>query len=262
MWTWIYMPSRLPPAYNHWIARAAAVDPRLIEALRRVRTGELRYGEDTGQAPLLGAMCQDYEWPLEWGDPAKSIPFPCEMVHMGTGPSCQYHALSRFARSWKWSMATYLPLNLLLVARRANARSLIRAIVSAARSSAFLGAFIALFYYGVCLTRTRLGPCLLGRGIEPRQHIDGGLCVGAGCFLCGWSILIEVVGRRKDMALFVAPRAMATFLPRRYSWDKQWREKLIFSVSTAVVFTCVLENRKRVRGVFGTVLSNVLDTNT
>ena len=118
--------------------------------------------------------------------------------------------------------------------------------------------FITLFYYGVCLSRTRIGPRILGRDAEACNKIDGGICVGTGCFLCGWSILIEKAGRRKDMGLFVAPRALATLFPRQYDADKQWRERLAFALSTAVVFTCVLENKSRVRGVLGSVLSRVL----
>lgn len=260
MWTWFYDPDRLPRAYNKWIRSAASVDPRLIEALVRCRKGELQYGKETGQAPLLGSMCAEYRWPEEWGDPARSVPFPCEVVHMGTGPSCEYHALSRFVRSFRWSMTMYLPLNLLLVVRHPNRKGLARALVSASRSSAFLSTFIALFYYGVCLMRTRIGPRILGKHTASRQAIDGGLCVGAGCLLCGWSILIEMASRRKDMALFVAPRALATLVPRRYSLDKQWRENFAFAFSTAVVFTCVLENKNRVRGVLGNVLHNVLQS--
>lgn len=258
MWTWIYLPSRLPRSYNKWIGSAAAVDPRLIEALQRCRTGELSYGQDTGQAPLLGALCDDYDWPRSWGDPAISVPFPCEIVHMGTGSSCEFHALSRFAQSFRWAMATYFPLNILLVLRNPNVKALRRAFISSSRSSAFLGAFITLFYYGVCLARTRLGPRLLGKDVKSRQCIDGGICVGIGCALCGWSILLESAGRRKDIGLFVAPRALATLLPRRYSLDKQWRETAVFSASTAVVFTCVLEDKERVRGVLGNVLGSVL----
>lgn len=254
MWTWIYLPSRLPRAYNKWIGSAAAVDGRLISALQHCRDRTLLYGQDTGHAPLLGGMCVDYNWPISWGDPARSIPFPCEMVHMGSGPSCEVHAVSRFARSFRWALASYLPLTLLLTVRSGSApsvRALRRALLSAARSSAFLGAFITLFYYGVCLARTRVGPHLLGKDAHACQRIDGGYCVGTGCVLCGWSILLESAGRRKDMALFVAPRAMATLLPRRYALDKQWRETLAFAASAAVVFTCVRENRARVRGFMG-----------
>ena len=259
MWAWIYTPSTLPRSYNKWISSAAAVDPRLIEALRRFRSRQLLYGKETGQASLLQGMCTFYKWPAEWADPVKSVPLPCEMVHMGCGPSCEYHALSRFYHSFWWSMATYLPLSLLLQARNPSAKGVLRALVSASRSSAFLGTFITLFYYGVCLSRSRLGPHIVGTDNESRQRIDGGICMGTGCFLCGWSVLVEHPGRRKDMALFVAPRAMATLLPRRYDLSKQWRETAVFAASTAVVFTCVLENRKRVRGVLGNVLGSVME---
>ncbi|KAK4190177.1 hypothetical protein QBC35DRAFT_94646 [Podospora australis] len=259
MWGWFYAPSRLPRAYQKWITSAAAVDNRLIQALQRCHSGELRYGEETGQSHLLGSMCVDNNLPEHWGDPAKSIPFPCEIVHMGCGPSCEYHALSRFVRSFKWATATYLPLSLLLAIRNPNAKGVKRALLSAARSSAFLGAFISLFYYGVCLARTRVGPHVLGKDPQTRNRIDGGICVGTGCVLCGWSILLEKAGRRKDIGMFVAPRALATLFPRQYSIEKQWRETLAFSLSTAVVFTCVLENKTRVRGVLGSVLGSVLN---
>ncbi|KAH9883953.1 integral membrane protein [Xylariomycetidae sp. FL2044] len=260
MWSWFYRPTTLPRAYQKWISSAAAVDPRLIEALRRCRSGDLVYGRDDAgpEARLLEPMCADYGLPPSWGDPAVAVPFPCELVHMGSGPSCEFHALSRLARSFRWSYAMYLPLNLL--ARRPRTLAGLRAaLLSAARSSAFLSSFIMLFYYGVCLARTRLGPPLLGTGARARQALDGGLCVGCGCLLCGWSILLEKAARRKDMALFVAPRALATLLPRRYAAAKQWRETLVFALSTAVVFTCVRENPKRVRGVLGGVLRSVLE---
>ncbi|EHK49015.1 uncharacterized protein TrAtP1_000401 [Trichoderma atroviride] len=258
MWAWFYSPDSLPRSYNKWITSAASVDLRLIEALRRCRNGELIYGKETGQAPLLTAMCEDYGLPTEWGDPVTEIPFPCGLVHMGCGPSCEYHAISRFLRSWKWSMLTYLPLALALQLRNPKRIDLMKAITGSTRSSTFLATFITLFYYGVCLGRTRLGPRILGKDIPSRQWIDGGLCVGTGCYLCGWSVFIENAGRRKDMALFVAPRALATLVPRRYPLEKQWREKLIFAASTAVVFTCALENPKRVRGVMGGLLSMVM----
>ncbi|KAL9948143.1 hypothetical protein ACHAQF_003798 [Verticillium nonalfalfae] len=259
MWAWFYNPSGLPKAYQRWISSAAAVDNRLIEALRRCRSGDLRYGKDTGQAPLLQSMCEDYKWPVIWGDPAKTAPFPCEMVHMGCGPSCEYHALSRLVRSWRWSMTMYLPLNLAMQLRKPpTVRGIRTAVLSASRSSAFLGVFIMLFYYGVCLGRTRIGPHIVGKDFAGRQKIDGGVCVGCGCFMCGWSVLLETASRRKDMALFVAPRALATLFPRRYAEDKQWRETLTFAASAAVVFTCAKENPARVRGVFGKLLGSVL----
>ncbi|KYK55751.1 uncharacterized protein DCS_07715 [Drechmeria coniospora] len=258
MWAWFYAPDNLPRAYNKWITSAAHVDLRLIEALRRCKSRELRYAEETGQAPLLGAMCVDFNLPYEWGNPVKVVPFPCDIVHMGRGPSCEVHAWHRFWLSWRWSMYTYLPLALALQLRKPKRSSLLLALVSASRSSAFLATFITLFYYGVCLGRTRVGPHLIGKDVPCRNRIDGGICVGVGCFLCGWSVLIETASRRKDMALFVAPRAMATLIPRQYPLEKQWRERLAFAASTSVVLACAMENPRRVRGMMGGILGLTL----
>jgi hypothetical protein len=216
MWAWFYMPERLPRTYNKWIGEAAQVDNRLIEALRRARRGEWIYGKDTGQADLLGSMCEDYGWPIEWGDPATTIPIPCEMVHMGTGPTCEKHCLSRFYKAFRFALATYLPLQLVMRLRAPSMGSALQGLKEAARSSAFLGSFISLFYYSVCLARTRLGPRVFSRDRVTPMMWDSGLCIAAGCMMCGWSILIEKARRRQEIAFFVAPRAAATLLPRRY----------------------------------------------
>lgn len=217
MWAWFYLPERLPRSYAKWITNAAEVDMRLIEALRRARKGDFLYGKDTGQAPLLQSMCADYGWPIEWGDPSKTVPMPCEMIHTGCGPSCEWHAISRFLRGFRFALATYLPVHTLLRLRsKRSAAALRQAVLGAARSSSFLALFIALFYYSVCLARTRLGPRLFDAKTVSPMRWDSGLCVGAGCITCGWSILFETPRRREEIALFVLPRAVATFLPRHY----------------------------------------------
>ncbi|GAM37586.1 hypothetical protein TCE0_024f07628 [Talaromyces pinophilus] len=217
MWAWFYAPERLPRSYGKWIGEAAQVDGRLIEALRRARRGIFVYGKDTGQAPLLESMCKDYGWPIKWGDPAVTVPIPCEMVHMGCGPNCEWHAMSRFMRSFKFAMLTNMPLQLLLRVRaKQPATAFNRAVKDATRSSTFLALFISMFYYGVCLSRTRLGPKIFDSKTVTPLMWDSGLCVGAGCFMCGWSILAETASRRQEIALFVAPRAAAAILPRRY----------------------------------------------
>ena len=216
MWAWFYLPDRLPQAYNAWIRSAAEVDHRLVEVLRRARFGDFVYGKDTGQAPILQDMCKDYNWPLIWGDPSKTIPIPCDMVHMGSGPSCHWHALVRFWKAFRFALVMYLPLQLLLRVRHPSLPQLQKACREAARSSAFLGAFVSLFYYGVCLSRTQLGPKLVSKKTVTPMMWDSGLCVRAGCLLCGWSILIEAEGRRQELAMFVVPRAAATLFPREY----------------------------------------------
>ena len=216
MWAWFYLPDRLPRAYNKWIGEAAQIDDRLIEMLREARAGQFVYGKDTGHSHVLQGMCKKYKLPSEWGDPAKTIPIPCEIVHMGIGPSCHWHAAVRFVQAFEFALATNLPLQILLKAREASLKALGQACQEAVRSSAFLGAFVGLFYYGVCISRTCLGPKLFNCDTVSPMMWDSGLCIGGGCFLCGWSILIEAGKRRPELAMFVAPRALGTFVPRKY----------------------------------------------
>lgn len=177
---------------------------------------------------------------------------------MGAGSNCEWHAITRFLKGFIMALGMYGPLNLALQLSKPSTRGLKRAAVSSVRSSAFLSAFIALYYYGVCLARTRIGPLVIGRDPKACQRIDSGICIGCGCAICGWTILLENEPRRKDIALFVAPRALATLLPRRYEMKYQWRETVVFALSTAVVFTCAQENPARVRGVLGRLLARVL----
>ncbi|KAK5806068.1 hypothetical protein VI817_000326 [Penicillium citrinum] len=242
MWAWFYLPERLPRSYEKWIGEVAKVDSRLIEALRRARRAVFVYGKDTGQAPLMESMCKDYNWPIEWGDPVKTIPIPCEMVHMGCGPNCEIHAVSRFARTFKFACATYIPLQIVLRLRGLKSPAvIIRAISEGAQSSAFLASFVSLFYYGVCLSRTRLGPKIFDKNTVTPQMWDSGLCVGAGCLMCGWSVLVEKARKRQELALFVAPRAAATVLPRLYDKKYYYREHIAFATSAAILITCLRE---------------------
>jgi hypothetical protein len=225
MHSYFYAPLALPRAYVHWITRLAAVDPRLVHALRQVRFGNFIYGKDTGIAPLLGGMAKDLGLPEEYGDPVKTIPVPCELVHHGTGKSCEYHAVIRLTRTLKAALGVYAPLQAFILLRKLTAKNAPRdaqgrlkltgtAAVDTLRSASFLASFVSLFYYGVCLARTRVGPKAFP-AVTP-QMWDGGLCVLAGCMACGWSVLIERPKRQTELMLFVVPRAAGVLVPRRY----------------------------------------------
>lgn len=62
------------------------------------------------------------------------------------------------------------------------------------------------------------------------------------------------------MALFVAPRALATLVPRVYDGRERWREGVVFAGGVVVVLDAVMAGkRERVRGVLGRVLRGVLE---
>jgi hypothetical protein len=284
MHAWFYYPSRLPRAYNTWITRASELDQRLRLALRHAYSGTFVYGKDTGIGPLLGSQAVDLGLPYAYGDPAQTIPIPCEMVHCGTCKNCELHTLARWVRSWIFAAKMYFPLHALVMLkfllpskrqRGSKSEVLLTAIKGSARSSAFLASFVSLFFYGVCLSRTRLGPVLfpppteaasekqqsLFQRIWPRitpQEWDSGLDVLTGCSLCGWSILVEEPRRQAEVMLFVLPRAAAVWVPRRYDRKYLHREQALFAASAAVVLAAVQEKPGLVRGVLGRVIGSVL----
>jgi hypothetical protein len=260
MWSWFYSPQRLPKAYNQWISTAADIDPRLIQALRLCRQGDFLYGQDTGKAPLLTSLCNELGMPPKWGDPTKTVPIPCELYHCGRAKSCEVHGISRFLQSWKFAMEFYLPLQLLSKLRSPGTKAYLAAITDAGRSSSFLAAFVAIFYYSVCLARTRIGPKIFSRQAVTPQMWDSGICVLAGCLACGWSILLEKASRRQEIAFFVAPRALATLMPRVYDKKYQRREQMVFALCVAVVLNAAKSGPSNVvRGVLGKLLRGVMN---
>lgn len=59
----------------------ANADERLIIGLRKIHTGEWIYGKDTGQGHIFGSLSQDLGFPYAWGDPARTMPIPCEVCY-------------------------------------------------------------------------------------------------------------------------------------------------------------------------------------
>jgi len=89
-----------------------------------------------------------------------------------------------------------------------------------------------------------------------------------GCLLCGWSILLESPKRRGEMALYVAPRAMATIMPVPESASiregkevgQKRLESFAFAVSLAVLMTASkYGGRDSVRGFIGNALKRLMD---
>lgn len=211
MHAWFFHPSTLTRSYRTWISRMANMDARLLTALRHLRDGTMRYGVRTSH---LDTYCDDNCIPRERGDVGNGF-LHCSVVHPLDGGLCLGNSVRRFTRGFTSALSLYLPVHMIaqfLVQRKALAtlptsrvalaawalrvvQYITRASGAAVRSSAFLGAFIALAWSGVCIARNAVqddrpfGPLL-------------------GAFLSGWSIFIEHPKRRAELAAYVAPRAL------------------------------------------------------
>jgi len=272
MFSWFYAPTRLPKSYNNWISRMAAMDHRLLEALRMIRTGEFVYGKDTGVSSFLMEYCTDVGLPQSYGDP-KTGRIHCDLVHDGLPGGCEGNALRRFSKGFAQAFLIYLPVHLLppLMFKRKKILnnpldSSIHIVKAAMRSSAFLAAFIALTWYGVCLTRTRVGHQLLG---IDQTRLDKTMAPLFGCMMCGFSILIENKHRRGEMALYVAPRAIYSLMERVIGphrrgrpWEKiaaEASEIFIFSGAVATVIEAMYRRDDMVRSSVKGIMKWVQD---
>ncbi|CAK9435582.1 uncharacterized protein LODBEIA_P03090 [Lodderomyces beijingensis] len=258
MFCWFFYPERLPPSYGKWITAAANMDPDFIEALRLVRNKDLVYGEHGPYEDFLGPYFEKYGQDPKRGNTVLHQPVECEAVHAFVSKSCEVHALWRFWRGFKFAITVYLPLNLLMQSFKSNTKfseKLWRALKSSTRSSCFLGAFIGFYWYAVCLARTRLFPKLFPN--VPKVRFDDTIAPAAGALMCGFSAFIETPQRRKELALFVAPRGVGTLVPTEPSTRNLRIESIVFSIGLAVLVAYSRNKSSSVRGIFGKGLKQV-----
>lgn len=258
MYAWFYYPERLPPAYRRWITLAAAMDDEMVEMLRLIKHGTLVYGEDGPKARLLEQYCRRYGQDPARGLTVANVPLECEVVHAFHGRSCEAHAAWRFARGFRFALKLYGTLNLAMLVvrgRRPWGAAVVRAVRLTVRSALFLGAFIALCWYGVCLARTRVFPRMFPA--VPKHHWDDTAGVASGLLLCGLSCFVETPQRRKELALFVAPRAVGTLVLTEPTARNLRVESVAFAASMAVLVACSRQDPAKVRGLFGKGLETV-----
>ena len=265
MRAWFYYPERLPHSYRKWITRVADMDHRLLEALRGLKHKEVVYGEEGPHSACLETYAVDCGLSKSEGNLAKTHKISCDVVHGGHFISCETHAIYRWRKGFVSALMVYVPLNLLLLARRPTWRRAVRKAASACRSSCFIATFIASIWYAVCFTRSRIAALLPAN----RDESIGPLL---GCTLCGWSIFLEQSSRRGDMALYgksslltwliiVAPRAIATLIPPSFHADDRYaglKERLLFSSCVAVLLTGASRGSE-VRGWMGGTLKWVMN---
>lgn len=265
MYSWFYYPERLPPAFKNWITKLADMDYELIEALRMLHHSQLFYGKSSPNDKVLAPLCERVGLDLELGNPAKTHPIPCDIVHSNFTHNCEVHALIRFLRGFKFASTIYVPLNAILMItsilkkKAPLHRIILRAIVSLARSSTFLAMFITLNWYPICFTRNKLGPWLYSKfpkHIDP--NFDKALLPTLGCLCSGFSSIIETAKRRRDLTLFCAPKALLTLIPLEPSLRNLNTETIGFSVFFAIMVVYAKVAPGKIRGIYGRWLSYLL----
>lgn len=123
-----------------------------------------------------------------------------------------------------WTQAHFLPVILTRPQILIRPHRTIQTLFGAVRSATFLSVFVASYWFAVCFTRS----LVLAKYLPFVSHDfwDGPSgCMLAGSLVCGSSIWIENGKRRGEMALYVLPKALRTYLPDSWgrSGDQRWR---------------------------------------
>lgn len=230
MYAWFYLPWTLAPLYVRWITRMAAMDTRLLAALRSLHAGDVAYGRPSDK---LRQYCLDHGLPPKLGDPQYGF-LPCLVVHPGL--SCASNVVIRWLRGLAAAVTVYLPVHgatTLLLRRKALLASpvatVLRVAALTARSASFLACFISSIWASVCLVRNLL-----------RNDTPWGPLLGAAT--CGLSVLLEQPSRRHELAMYVVPRALESVWVqlRELGWVRGVRhaDVFMFCAATSIVMWC------------------------
>ncbi|KAI9021974.1 hypothetical protein DFJ74DRAFT_606771 [Hyaloraphidium curvatum] len=219
MWCWFYEPRALPRSYNNWISRMSELHPSLHRGLRYIREGKLHYGKESPHNHLLFEVADGYGMPRHMGDIASFGPsnphgfqqIPCLLVHKGLTDSCPGHWKNVWTNGFKRSILIYLPIHVIArivsIGTRPKGSPRVNLLEVARRtaedvvlSTSFLSTFITLVWMPICTLRSHV--------FRPGFADTVGYGPGLGSFLSGFSILLERKSRRRELALFVLPRAL------------------------------------------------------
>ncbi|KAF8846379.1 hypothetical protein BDN67DRAFT_940190 [Paxillus ammoniavirescens] len=296
MWCFFYQPQRLSSSYVKWINSLARADRRLLEVLRAVQEGTWSYiYGSTIKRDIVCTLAEELGHPPSWGDPVVLPAYggriadaawkklgvhgrngvgglPCNLVHggvnakLGLDDSCVANAAERAAYAFVKALVIYLPVHFLplLLTRPSSIIRLHGALppfLSAVRGASFLSTFVSSFWLATCFTRT----LVLARLFPNVSHDiwDGSYgCILAGSLVCGASIWIENPRRRGELALYVLPKALKTFIPERLLNRghpvARFSERIAFVLSLASLLTFGLHHPESLRGLSRWTLAFVM----
>ncbi|KAJ1982267.1 hypothetical protein H4R35_000358 [Dimargaris xerosporica] len=185
--------------------------------------------------------------------------FLCALEHPET-PNCAWAHLKRFVMVFPRIMAVYAPLNLAMsvvfspqAIVQSPVRWLNRFARSVVRSSLFLN---------ICLTWAVAATCFFRRAVFKSEHHAAYLLNG---FTSGWSIFAEYPGRRVELAMYAALRAVELVwnigCQERWWRSRRHGEALYFALSTGVLMALYQQSPDVIRDSYRSVMTRLFGTN-
>ena len=250
-YSWIVMPSTLPPSYVRFLNKHGGKEMYVLEAIREM-CHRHPHSQNTPQV-LRTLRSTPYE---------KSFhgTLPCEFLH--PGQSCSRHTLGFLPAGYLRAIPVYVPVYIipaLLVHRRKllgpGKRGELwgKVGLGALRSSGFLALYCALAWRGACA-----GWNAAGRTTP--------MAIVASCWIAGLAVLVEKKSRRMELALYCLSRSVEAFsltlvahgyihkrfIPRRL-------DVMLFSAAAAAICHCYSDHYGERRDVFKSKYLAVFD---
>lgn len=238
-YSWIIAPQTASPSYLGFLNKHGGKPRHIYEAIREQAA--------RGTAGLPPARLSVLR-----GTPHEAVvaAVPCAYLHPGL--SCSGHAAAFLPEAFLRALPVYLPvyaIPALLVHRHclfAPGAPLLWAKMAAgiARSSLFLGLYVALAYRGACAGFTAAGR-------------TSGAPLVAGCWAGGLATLVEKKSRRMELALYCVSRSLESLGACFMDWGwvrphalPQRIDILMFSLASACILHCYSDHMGARRCVF------------
>lgn len=194
MYSFIMHPESLPKSYRDFIQKTGPVAEPVYKAVR-----DCCRGSPVNVASLSAYLSSKGVQDLVGLEEYPSI-IPCSIIHPNT-QSCLAHNMNAASATFRKTFPLYFSLSFvpfvvlhLQKFMDTPARTCWHAVKGAVRSTSFLSAFVGIFQGVICLHRK----------VASKDHklvywISGGLAA--------LSVLLEKKSRRRELALYVLPRA-------------------------------------------------------
>lgn len=247
MIAWLGSPHLLERSYKNWIDKASSVPKPALELYRQsvnggmspwdmvalfggvvpepVSTNPVKFADlPPNKYALYGVsgdvLAKVHRW-IEHGNPPRYA--TCAIQHPQT-TNHLFASVRNFVATWKFVMPVYLTLYVVPTVflrpkalRKAPTETIMRSLLGASRSSSFLAVYVFIVKSMFCLVHvladgisySRLNDIPFMRRVS-ELLIDNRM-KGLGGFLSCLSLFIEDRRRRKELTLYVLPKALESF---------------------------------------------------
>lgn len=202
MYAYVMRPETLDPGFWNFIVRAGPIDKETLGAVRAQCNGSPVDLSNLSQYALSGKD------PKEWKTGSTMKCIPCAIMHRDTGcVSCASHSVFASAATFRKCFPFYLSIHLVPFvvlntskALRNPVKTVTTSVASTVRSTTFISMFVGSYMASICGLRFLRGN---------KEHRSAYYLAG---IVAGSMLMIEKKSRRGELALYLLPRAVDSFV--------------------------------------------------